>query len=100
MTVIKVRNGTPKTATSLCISCRHATVIKGSNFQYMIRCHQIEKTIDFPVSECSTYDNKAHPQMYQMEEIAWIVQTRNRGPAGFKGDKTEIEIVPPKKKVE
>lgn len=97
MTVIKVRDGTPKTATSLCVSCRYATVIKGSNFQYMIRCHRIEQMVRFPVSECSEYENKSMPTQYDMEQIAWIVQTRNRGPAGFQGDKTEIEIVPPKK---
>lgn len=97
MTVIKVRDGTPKTATSLCVTCRNATIVKGTNLQQLVRCSDLERLINFPVADCTGYENKAHPRMYQLEEIAWIVQSRARGPAGFQGDRTEIEIVPPKK---
>jgi uncharacterized protein YcnI len=35
-----------------------------------------------------------------MEQIAWIVKSRNRGPMGFKSDNTtEITVEPPEQKI-
>jgi hypothetical protein len=28
-----------------------------------------------PMAECSSYDDSRRPEMYQMEQIAWIVRT-------------------------
>ena len=53
-------------------------------------------TVRFPVSECSAYDDKRMPSRYDMEQIAWMVQSKNRGPVGFAANGSmEVEIVSP-----
>lgn len=37
-----------------------------------------------PMVSCTAYDDKRRPQMYEMEEMAWIVRTdRKKGVIGF-----------------
>jgi hypothetical protein len=97
----KVRGGTPKAGTSLCLNCRTAHVIRGLNLQEIIFCKAGHPAIQisFPVVECSVFDDKRIPSRYDMENIAWTVQSRNRGPMGFAGDgKLQITIEPPEKR--
>lgn len=97
---IKVLHGTPKGGKSLCYSCRNAVIVKGINFQELVYCNGVHPTVDikFPVVECSVFDDKAAVSRYEMEQIAWTVQSRTRGPMGFaSGDNMEITIEPPKK---
>jgi hypothetical protein len=56
--------------------------------------------VPFCVLECSLYDEKNKPSKYEMEKIAWTVETRNRGPKGFvpSPEENEIVISPPEKK--
>jgi hypothetical protein len=94
----KVRGGTPKGSNSICLNCRKAQVIRGINFQSQIICYASSKgfVMGYPVEECSVFDDKRVPALYQMEQIAWTVQSRNRGPIGFAGDgRMEVTIVPP-----
>lgn len=54
------------------------------------------RLVRFPIETCSRYDDKRQPERYDMDQIAWIIRTRNRGPMGFVGDgKTEVVIEPP-----
>lgn len=94
----KVINGTPKGFASLCSTCRRAQVIRGLNMQQRTFCSagSTSMAVTFPVESCSAYDDKRIPALYQMEEIAWQVRSRNRGPVGFGGEhNTEIKIEPP-----
>ena len=94
----KVRGGTPKGSDSICLGCRHAFVIKGVNNQQIVHCQPVEKTIRFPVYECSQFDDKSQPPLYEMQRIAWTVHSRNRGPMGFAdGRQLEVVIEPPTK---
>lgn len=104
---IKVQDGTPRSdLKSLCLTCHSASIVKGRNLEYMIYCHTFERDVHFPVAECSSYSDKRQPSLYEMQKVAWNVETRGRrGPAGFEGGvKTEgeeireVEITPPKKK--
>lgn len=102
--MFKVLNGTPKGSGSLCFSCSHAHVIKGTEFQQQVWCQRFyyrPEVIKFKVADCSNYQNKSQPSLGQMEQIAWEVKSRNRGPVGFGGNGNqalEIEICPPSKK--
>jgi hypothetical protein len=95
----KVHGGTPRgnSTESMCKSCRNARVTRGVNNQELIFCmigHGIR--IHFPVTECSVYDNKGQPPLYEMQNIAWVIHSRNRGPIGFAGEgRTELVIDPP-----
>jgi len=95
----KVRDGTPISRESLCLGCRNARIVKGLNFERIVHCiafGQQSIQISFPVVECSAYDDKSLPPLYEMKEIAWVVKSRNRGPMGFTdGSTTEITVEPP-----
>jgi hypothetical protein len=94
----KVMGGTPVGTQSLCVTCRAAYRVRGLNFQEVVYCQKLTPSarITFPVETCSAYDDKRTPALYQMEEIAWQVQSRNRGAVGFAGGRDmTIQIVPP-----
>jgi len=82
----------------MCATCRNAHRIVGINLQSVIFCRATShgERITFPVSECSVYDDKRVPSLYDMQQIAWEVHSRNRGPAGFAGTgKLDIIVTPP-----
>lgn len=94
----KVIGGTPIGTRSMCDTCRAAHRVIGLNRQEVVMCRQTNPMlrITFPVSECSVYDDKRTPSLYQMEQIAWNVTARNRKPTGFAQEATtEIHIEPP-----
>lgn len=94
----KVHGGTPRGSISICLNCRSAHVIRGINFQSQIICRAGAHgfIVRFPIEECSIFDDKRIPALYQMQDIAWTIQSRNRGPIGFTdGGRTEITIEPP-----
>jgi len=96
----KVQGGTPIGHQSLCSTCRYAQNIQGYEFQTINICNRNgmrPQVVEFSVERCSGYDDKRVPSLYDMEQIAWSVQSRNRGPAGFGQDNVEIEIEPPVK---
>lgn len=71
----------------LCSSCRYATIIKGPRLgDEIVLCGVVRnaRRIDFPVTSCSVYVHRAHPSLYQMEEIAWVLRSSpNRKTVGF-----------------
>ena len=97
----KVRGGTPKGFQSLCTTCRFAQVIRGLNLQEEVFCRAANPVmrVSFPVETCSLYDDKRIPSRWDMEQIAWVVQSRNRGPMGFAGESSRLQITiePPNK---
>jgi hypothetical protein len=67
---------------SLCSSCRWGLVLVTDLGRQQTRCGCFEaghKLIEVHVVKCSQYDDKAAPQMYQLEEIAWKVKTDKQG---------------------
>ena len=74
---IKVVGGTPNHSTrSLCLTCRRATVVRGQSLSSeIIRCHALERTMDFPVTDCDSYDDRAQPSLWDLKEIAWALVT-------------------------
>lgn len=50
--------------------------------------------VPFKIASCSSYHPSNIAWLYEMKEIAWKVEARKRGPAGFTNpDTTEMEIV-------
>lgn len=82
---IKVVGGTPQHGgRSLCFTCRRATVVKGQSLNsQIIRCHALERAMEFPVSECDSHDDRSHPSLWDMKEIAWALVTDSRRRIGF-----------------
>lgn len=98
----KINGGTPKGGKSLCVSCRNAKTIKGQNCEEVILCGYFRQTasygqVPFKVAECTEYHPMNMPWKHEMEEMAWTIQARKRGPSGFKPDAPlEVTITPPK----
>lgn len=94
----KVFGGTPRGFQSLCKTCRNAQRMTGLNLQEVVFCQALARSpaITFPVETCSLYDDRRLPSLQRMQEIAWEVQSRNRGAVGFAGGRDmTIQIVPP-----
>jgi hypothetical protein len=80
---INVRGGTVReTDPPLCLTCRFAKVAHGtSSRDSIVYCSQLESRVTFKVTSCSAYADCAHPSLWHMEDIAWILRTdakRNR----------------------
>jgi hypothetical protein len=96
MVTIKIKDGTPQGAETLCVTCRWARIVKGFSLsQQEIHCGWLRgnSLVKFPVSQCSAYDDKRLPSKYDMEKIAWILLTKQTGRTiGFVTAKRFLEI--------
>lgn len=82
MVTIKIKGGTPQGSETLCVTCRWAHIVKGFSLsQVQIRCRWLhhDSPVPFPVSECSSYDDKRLPSKCDMEKIAWVLLTKKAG---------------------
>ena len=84
----KIKGGTTSDqTTSLCLSCRSATIISGPGLtDRIIACAQLDKNdrITFVVTSCTAYSDKSLPSLYYMEDIAWILRSDpKRNQVGF-----------------
>src|SRR6266478_8305309 len=103
---IKILGGTPVSGKSLCHSCREGKVVRGQNKEEKVVCesyglwYDTRYVVTFPVAECSEYKPKNMPSLSEMEDMAWKVEARKRGPSGFSAPENNLEIVisPPSKK--
>jgi len=86
---IKVHDGTPAGGdTSLCATCRCATIIRGRSLdEELVLCsalglHGVQ--ITFKVTSCSDYADRRTPSYLEMMQDAWILRPGSRKrPAGF-----------------
>jgi hypothetical protein len=77
---IRIRGGTVQHGEeSLCVTCRHATVVKGQSLrEEIVQCGRLSAghdLIPFPVTSCSGYSDRRHPSIRDMEDIAWVLRT-------------------------
>jgi hypothetical protein len=98
-----VKNGTPLHGPSLCETCSRAHVRRGyreSELFIVCRATDPEYEVRFPVRDCSSYSDRNRQTLYDMEQIAWVLQPRGpKRQAGFvsprdanEGD-GEIELI-------
>ena len=77
---LKVRGGTVQHGeSSLCLTCRWATVVTGTSLRHhIVECGQLasgHNLITFTVTSCSGYSDRRLPSLREMEEIAWVLRT-------------------------
>lgn len=105
MTVIRIRSGTPQGAESLCNSCYWAHIQRGfAESEEAVLCAFLRpaRSVPFKVSQCTDYNDKRIPSKRDMEDIAWIIRTKDiNRPMGFASTSDldevkdgEVEIVP------
>jgi hypothetical protein len=67
---------------SLCLSCRHATLVNGTSLRdQIVDCGRLASSrsrVPFPVISCSGYSDRRQPSLREMEEIAWVLRTDAR----------------------
>ena len=75
----KIHGGTANHSNStLCSSCRHATIVKGRALRDEIiecSCLDDDTRITFAVTSCTQYSDRSRPSLYDMEDLAWILRT-------------------------
>ena len=77
---IKIRGGTADHGQApLCHTCRHAHIIRGPRLRdEIVECAALafeNNRITFPVTFCTSYLDRQHPSLREMEEIAWVLRT-------------------------
>jgi hypothetical protein len=77
---VKIEGGTAReNEPALCLSCRHATIIRGTNLhEEIIDCGLLEgreSRITFAVRSCSGYSDRRLPSLWHLEQIAWVLRT-------------------------
>lgn len=88
-----VRGGTPMHDRSLCSSCTYAHHVKGAAVsEEFVICEAIynkpERVPFQPVVECTSYLETNKPSLWEMQKIAYILESDHRGrPIGFKPNK-------------
>jgi len=88
---IKIQGGTARNGEPpLCHTCRRAIVARGSRLRdEIVWCDALDTRITYPVSFCTTYVNRQHPSLHEMEDIAWVLRTdARRRQVGFVQAKT------------
>ena len=99
---VYVKNGTPLNGPALCDSCSYAHIRKGYRMgEELVVCRSTEPNtrLEFRVRECSGYNDKTRPSMYEMERIAYpIAPQRSKEMAGFapsasRPDEEIVELV-------
>ncbi len=104
MTVI-IRSGKLQSTESLCSSCYWAHIQRGfAESEEIILCAFLRpaRVVPFKVSQCTDYADKRVPSRRDMEEIAWIIRTKDvKRPVGFSieidtesSEEDELKIVP------
>lgn len=99
MISIKIKDGTPLSGKPLCQTCKHATVTLGQNKEERIVCgsdvfNATRGLVTFRVAQCGSYHPSNMPWLHEMEQMAWKIEARRRGPVGFSEPADgEMEVV-------
>ena len=105
MTVMRIQSGTPQGSEPLCNTCYWAHIQRGfAASEEVVLCAFLRpaRPVPFKVSQCTDYCDKRIPSRRDMEDIAWIIRTKDvNRPMGFNSREEgqqaregDVEIVP------
>jgi hypothetical protein len=80
MSTFRIQGGTPRGSESLCDSCYWAHVQKGyAESEEVVLCAFLRpaRLVPFKVRICTDYSDKRVPSKQDMEDIAWIIRTKD-----------------------
>lgn len=92
---IVIRSGKPQVSESLYNSCYWAHIQRGfAESEEIILCAFLRpaRLVPFKVSHCTDYNDKRVPSKSDMEEIAWIIRTKDVNRAVGFSQTTETEV--------
>lgn len=68
----------------LCRTCRYATLVEGAAAtQRLKRCSQLDARVPFPVANCNEWQDRRSSNLWEMQQIAWVVEVKGNRPIGF-----------------
>ena len=85
-TKLKIVNGTRSSSTPrLCDTCQSGLVRKGAaESDERIHCLLMERDLKTRVVECNRYVDRAQPSLWEMKQVAWVLNTNSKREAiGF-----------------
>lgn len=85
-TKLKIMNGTRSSSIPrLCDTCQSGLVRKGAaESDERIYCLITERDVETRVVECNRYVDRAQPSLWEMKQIAWVLNTESKREAiGF-----------------
>lgn len=75
----QVVNGTRANEARLCDSCADGVVMRGSSRnEEIVFCEEMQRNVGIHVVECNRYKVGGQPSLYDMREIAWVLQTDSK----------------------
>jgi hypothetical protein len=86
---VKIHGGTVDHGQdSLCHTCRHATIVRGTSHKHeIVDCRRLTDRlgwITFAVTSCTGYSDSRRPSLNEMEDIAWVLRSdARRNQIGF-----------------
>jgi hypothetical protein len=79
---LKIHGGTVTDGqSSLCNTCRSATIVRGSRLSdEIVSCGKrlVNDQVTFSVASCTGYSDRRLPSLYDMEDIAWVLRSNAR----------------------
>ena len=74
---LKIRGGTVQHGeSSLCMTCRHATVVKGQSLrEEIVQCDRLSEGHNVLRTFCTGSADLRRPSLREMEDLAWILRT-------------------------
>lgn len=84
-TVIKIQEGTAKSDSDLCSTCRNCQRIRNVNGIEKRLCHYPMRPMELTVrvDTCSTYSDRRLPHLSDFQEIAWEISIQGNRKIGF-----------------
>jgi len=80
MSTIRIERGTTRASESLCDSCYWAQIQKRyAESEEIVLCAFLRpaRVVPFKVKQCTDYNDKRIPSKQDMEDIAWIIRTKD-----------------------
>jgi len=94
---LKIRGGTLSDK-RLCDSCKYGNIINGSNGQEIVLCSRMgdgiyREALPFKVVECTMYKNNLHKELYELEEVGWVLEVKKGEVIGFRKPGKEERLI-------
>jgi hypothetical protein len=99
MLSIKISGATPIGGQPICHSCKNCNRVIGQNREEILVCEggifrSTSGRVTMRVATCGAYHPSNVPWLHEMEAMAWKVEARKRGPAGFsQPEENEMEVI-------
>lgn len=82
--MIKVKGGTRPDGPSICSGCRRSvTMLGAADSDEKVYCHEIGEFLKTRVVQCSSFEDKSKPTLYDMRDAALILVMKKNREIGF-----------------